>query len=303
MNNLLGLFTNNLLPVFLTAGAGALLGHYTDINPRTISQSIFYLFSPCFIFSLLTSSDIDNLLLLRVFLFTLALILILGGITWMSGRLFRLERKTQSSMILTAMFANSGNYGLPVALFAFGESALRIGSIFFASYMVLAYTIGVLVASMGSMSLIKAIKNLIKLPLLYAVIFALIVGGFGWKIPLPIARTTQLLGDATIPCMLLLLGLQLKSVSFRGAWLPIGAVSVMRLIVSPLLAFFLLRYFGFQGVEAQTIALQTGMPAAVITTMLTTEFNANPTFSSAGVFITTILSPFTLTPLLYFLGA
>ena len=206
-------------------------------------------------------------------------------------------------MLLATMFANSGNFGLPVVLFAFGESALRIGSIFFVTYMVLAYTVGVLVASMGSMSLLKAIGNLLKLPLLYAVILAVLTMSFGWRIPTPLDRTIKLLGDATIPCMLVLLGLQLKTVSFRGILFPIGAMSVLRLIASPLISILLLPLFGFNPLASQTITLQSGMPTAVITTMLATEYDADPAFSSACVFITTILSPLTLTPLLFLLGA
>lgn len=303
MKELLGLFLNNLLPVFLTAGAGALLGHFSEINPRTISQTILYLFSPCLIFTLLTTNNVSNSLLIQILGFTLVLVLILGGITWLIARLLRLEPKTQSSMLLATMFANSGNFGLPVVLFAFGESGLRIGSIFFVTYMVLAYTIGVLVASMGSMSFLKAIGNLLKLPLLYAVVLAVLTMSFGWEVPTPLERTINLLGDATIPCMLVLLGLQLKTVSLRGILFPIGAMSVLRLVASPLISFLLLPLFGFNPLASQTIALQSGMPTAVITTMLATEYDADPAFSSACVFITTILSPFTLTPLLYLLGA
>ncbi len=303
MNDLLGLFLNNLLPVFLTAGAGALLGHFSDINPRTISQIIIYLFSPCLIYTLLTTNNVNNLLLIQIFGLTLTIVLVIGGITWLIGRLLKLEPKTLSSMLLATMFTNSGNFGLPVVFFAFGEAALRIGSIFFVTNMVLAYTIGVLIASMGSMSFGRALGNLLKLPLIYAVILAVITVNLGWVIPIPLERTTKMLGDATIPCMLILLGLQLKRVSLKGTVLPVGTASVIRLVASPLLAILLLPIFGFNGLASQAITLQSGMPTAVITTMLSTEFEADPAFSSASVFITTLLSPITLTPLLLFLGA
>jgi predicted permease len=69
------------------------------------------------------------------------------------------------------------------------------------------------------------------------------------------------------------------------------------------LAILLLPLFGLTGVARQAITIQAGMPAAVLTTALATEFNSDPAFVTAAVFLTTLLSPLTLTPLLSFLGA
>ena len=79
--------------------------------------------------------------------------------------------------------------------------------------------------------------------------------------------------------------------------------SSMRLLVCPLLAVLFLPLFGLAGPARQAITIEAGMPAAVLTTMLATEFNSEPSFVTAAVFVTTLLSPLTLTPLLSFLGA
>jgi len=208
-----------------------------------------------------------------------------------------------TSMILTTMFTNAGNYGLPVVLFAFGETGLGIASLYFVTNICVAFTAGTLIASMGSMDFSKALANLFKLPLVYAVILAILFMNTGWSIPVPLERTTKLLGDATIPCMLILLGLQLKTVRLSDKLLPLGAVSVVRLLLSPLLAVILLPWFGLGGVASQALTLQAGMPTAVITTMLATEYDAEPSFATASVFLTTLISPLTLTPLMALLGA
>ena len=56
MIDLLTLFANNILPIFLAAGSGYLLSKYLKVIPRTISQVGFYIFSPCLVFMLLTNS-------------------------------------------------------------------------------------------------------------------------------------------------------------------------------------------------------------------------------------------------------
>jgi predicted permease len=77
----------------------------------------------------------------------------------------------------------------------------------------------------------------------------------------------------------------------------------MRLLIAPLLAIGLSRLFRMSGPSYQAVVLEAAMPAAVLTTILATEFDAEPTFVTTVVLITTLLSPLTLTPLLAFLGA
>jgi hypothetical protein len=125
----------------------------------------------------------------------------------------------------------------------------------------------------------------------------------GWQVPLPLERTTTLLGDASIPAMLVLLGMQLCKAEWAGRQLPIGLASGMRLLVSPILALLLAPFFGISGTARQAATLEAAMPAAVLNTVLATEYNAAPSLVTSIVFVTTILSPLTLTPLLAFLGA
>jgi hypothetical protein len=303
LNELITLFLNNLLPIFLIAGAGALLGHFFNIDPRSLSQLILYVLSPCLIFRLLTQNQLNGDLFGRVILFSLVFVAIIGAITWLIGILLRIERGNFSAMLMATLFVNAGNYGLPLVLFAFGENALSYASLFFVVNISLAYTLGTLIASMSSVNLWKAFLNLIKLPLIYAVILAFLIIKTGWEVPLPLERATKLLGDASIPCMLVLLGLQLKTANISGKILPISLAASLRLLVSPLLAIVLMPLFGLNGPASQALTLQTGMPTAVVTTMLATEYNSEPSFATAAVFISTLLSPLTLTPLLYLLGA
>jgi predicted permease len=303
LNGLLTLFLDNLLPVFLIAGAGFLLGILTDLDPRSLSQIILYIFSPCLIFILLTQSQVSNQQFLKIILFSLVFCFLMGSIAWLAGRLFHLDRGLLSSTMLTTMFTNAGNYGLPVVLFAFGEEALGYASIFFVINLSLAYTVGTVIASMGSVSFWKGILNLVKLPMIYAVLLAVVCMQTGWKIPQPLDRAVNLLADAAIPSMLVLLGLQLKSARLKGRTLPLTITSTLRLLVGPALALILLPLVGLTSAANQAIILEAGMPTAVITTVLAVEFNAEPAFATAAVLITTLLSPLTLTPLLSLLGA
>lgn len=303
MIDLFSLFLNNLLPIFLAAGAGYLLARVASFNPRPISQVIFYIFSPCLIFSILTRSELSNNDIVRVFAFTIVSILGVGLLTWIAGRAFKLDRRTMAGVLLASMFMNAGNYGLPVVLFAFGEDALSYASLLFVANAILSYTVGVIIASMGSVNLGQALLNLFKIPALYALILALVFMRTGWEIPLPLERTTTLLGDASIPAMLVLLGMRLRTANLEGRRIPIILASAMRLIVGPILALLLGPLFSLSGRARQAMILESAMPTAVLTTVLATEYDAAPSLVTSIVFVTTIVSPLTLTPLLALLGA
>ena len=60
MTNLLTLFANNLLPILLVAGTGYIAGKWLNVEARSISRVVFYLFSPCLIFDLLISSQLSS---------------------------------------------------------------------------------------------------------------------------------------------------------------------------------------------------------------------------------------------------
>jgi len=207
------------------------------------------------------------------------------------------------AVLLTTMFSNAGNYGLSLNLFAFGEKALAHASVYFVTMAILIYTLGVVIASLGSSSLSEAFVSLLKAPVVYAVVLALLFTEFGLRLPLPLDRTVNLLGDAAIPVLMVLMGVQLGRAKWDGQISALTVTNFMRLVIGPALALGLSLLFGLQGAARQAGISESAMPTAVINTVLATEFNVEPSFVSTVVFVSTLLSPITVTPLLAYLGA
>lgn len=303
MRELLVLFSNNILPIFLAAGGGFLIGKLLHVSPRPISQTAFFIFSPCLIFTLLTTSELSGADMGRMVGFTIVTALAVGGLTWMLGRALRLERRLLAAVLLTSIFNNSGNYGLSLNLFAYGETALAYASLYFVTQAIMIYSIGVLIASLGSSSIKESLIGLVKVPALYAVVLALVFITLDWQLPLFLDRTVTLLGDAAIPVLMVLLGLQLGHSRWEGQTLALSLSNVMRLVAAPAIALGFSFIFGLQGFARQAGITESAMPTAVVTTVLATEYNVEPSFVSTVVFVSTILSPLTVTPLLAYLGA
>jgi len=301
-NELFTTFTNNLLPILLIAAAGYILGISLTIDSRSIGRIVFYIFSPLLVFNLMVPSQLQLGQAAIAVGYTALFILIMGGIAYLFGKLFRLERPQLLVVILTVAFGNTGNYGLPLVKFAFGDEALAVASIFYVTTTILFNTAGVIIASLGHSDLKSAILGVFKLPIVYAVVIALIVKATGFEIPIPLAHTIEIAANGAIPAMIVLLGLELSKIQWSHSFRAMGVGVFTKLIIGPLIGVLLASWFGLQGHPHQASVMQTSMPAAVATTVVATEYNLEPSLVTAIVFLGTILSPLTLTPLIVILS-
>ena len=295
-------FANNILPIILLGGAGFALGKLLHIDPRSLGRVVFYVFSPVLIFDLLIQNQLKLTEAAVVIAFALCFILTIGLLTFLIGSFFKLERPVLVGILITTMFANTGNYGLPLVSFAFGEQALSYAGIYFVTTTLLFYTLGVFLASLGHMSFKEAIWGLFRIPTMYAVLLATVINVWRIEIPSPLARAVALAANGTIPLMLILLGVQLTHVEFSGNQRALQLSVSLRLVIAPLAALWFAALFGLQGFPRQASVTQASMPSMVSATVLATEYNLDPKLVTAVVFISTLLSPLTLTPLLVFLG-
>lgn len=299
---LLSTFANNILPIILLGGAGFALGKLLHIEPRSLGRVVFYVFSPVLIFDLLVKNQLKLSEAASVIAFTTTIVLTIGLITYILGRLLKVEQTPLISILITTMFANTGNYGLPLVSFAFGDQALPYAGIYFVTTTLLFYSLGVFLASLGHMTLRQAALGLFKVPTLYAVLLALLINALHVELPLAIDRAVELAAGGTIPLMLVLLGLQMTKVEFSKNLRALQLSVSLRLLLAPLLALLITALFGIQGFARQGAMTQASMPSMVSATVLAEEYHLDSRLIAAIVFVSTLLSPLTLTPLLVFLG-
>src|SRR5512138_2347231 len=295
-------FANNILPILLISGAGFALGKTLHVEARSLVRVVFYVFSPVLIFNLLRQNHLKLNEAIGVIALTLCVIASMGLLTFFLGSLFKLERSTLTALLITTMFANTGNYGLPLVSFAFGEKALSYAGIYFVTTTFVFYTVGVLIASLGHMNLKEAALGLFKIPTMYAVLLAILINTFQIQIPDPINRAVELAAGGTIPLMLILLGVELTRVQLSGSLRAMQLSVGLRLLIAPILALALAGLFGIQGFARQGSVTEASMPSMVSATVLATEYQLDSKLITAVVFISTLLSPLTLTPLLVFLA-
>ncbi len=295
------IFASDILPIFVLAAAGFVLARRFEASVKTLATVAFNALSPCLVFDQLVTAQVSGSQSIRVAVFCVLLTLAIGIVARLTSMPLRLDRMTLSSFLLVAMFSNSGNYALPVVLFAFGKDALAFASVYFVTSAILIYTAGILVAASGHGSVKLALARLFKVPAVYAVTAAVIVLATHTTVPVAVMRPIGLLSDAAIPIMLLVLGMQLERAVMPKHPAAVAAAVVLSLVVAPLIAFGLTALLGLTGAARQAAIIESSMPAAVITTVLALEFNLDASFSTSVVFFTTLLSPITLVLLIAYL--
>lgn len=302
MSLLLSILLNNIVPIFLAIGAGFALARFTRLDPSPISKAILYVFAPSFVFSLLTTIEIQPNEVVRIVAVCVASVLASGVLAWLVARAIGLERVMTSALMIVAMFTNSGNYGLSLNQLAFGDEAVARAVLYFVTSSTLTYTLGVYLASSGRLSAWGAFKSLLRIPTLYAVLLALLATLLKVKIPNPISTPIDILGRANIPVMLLLLGIQMAGAGRLVNWRELGLASALRLAVAPAIALGLVAVLNLTGPARQASVIEASMPTAVAVTVLATEFDVEPGFVTSSVFLSTLLSPISLTLLIAFLS-
>lgn len=295
-------FANNLLPIMLITTAGYILGKVLPVDSRSIGRMVFYIFSPLLVFNLMVTSQLNLKQALLTVGYTAAIITVMGLLAFTFGKIFKLERTHLLAVVLTVAFGNTGNYGLPLVKFAFGDEALAVASIFYVTTTILFNTVGVVIASLGHLDLKSAILGVFKLPILYAVIVALMVKGFGLQIPLPLSRTIEIAANGAIPAMIILLGLELAHIQWSQSLRATSLGVAIKLLLGPVVGLLFASLFGMSGHTRQGSVIEFAMPAAVATTVVATEYKLEPSLVTAIVFFGTLLSPLTLTPLIVLLS-
>jgi predicted permease len=203
--------------------------------------------------------------------------------------------------MLVVVCSNSGNYGLPVALLAFGREALAFASVYFLASSLFSYTGGILLAASGRRSLRDAVVGVIRVPAVYGAALAALSMAFEWALPAALMRPVTMMSDAALPVMILVLGMQLERATWPERPIMVAAAVGLSIVVTPLAAIGIAELVGLRGAAFQAGVLQASMPTAVITTILALEFDVTPNFVTSVVCLSTLLSPMTVTLLIAYL--
>jgi predicted permease len=301
--------TTAILPVLSVAAAGFVLGRVRDVDVDALAAVTIYVLTPALVFHSLATSPLSGGAVARVAVGVTAFTLGMVAVAETATRALGHDESLRGAVVLTSTFPNAGNYGIPLAAFAFGGVGRSTAVLYIAAQAVLMYAVGVYLASRSQAGTdLGAVREVFRLPLVYAVAAALLARAAG---VVPAADSTmmatlELTGNAAIPVMLLLLGIQLANNSYGAALGKVGTATALKLAAAPLLALGVVLALGFENLTvARVFVLECAMPAAITPLMLTIEYGGGegggvtaPEYVSTAIMVTTLLSVPVLTVLI-----
>jgi malate permease and related proteins len=293
-----------VLPAFLIFGAGFIGQKLLKLDIKSISTMSLYLMLPFLTFDTFYSNQL-NVEYFYMFLFTCLLALIMMTLTVLFGFFIKSDKTQMSAMLLGTIFPNSGNYGAPVAMFAFGAIGFQYAVIFMVIHAFLMNTIGIFIASYGSektTSIKDSLMRVIKMPVLYGFLFGVLFQLLNIELPSTIQDGISLVGSASIPTVMLILGMQLAEIKPQKFELKyVNTVTIFRMLISPLLAVVLVNFMPVNDMIKNVYILLAAMPIAANTTLLAVQFNVKPDLTSFTTLVTTLLSLLTIPLTLLFI--
>jgi malate permease and related proteins len=291
-------FVQSVLPVLLIGGLGYLLGRARTLDLAPITGLTVLVLVPAIVFDSLARATLPRDLLTRLVLHVGLQMAAVWAITALVARMAGWRGADEGGLLLATLFANSGNVGLPLALFAFGPDGLAIAGGWFAVMSIASSTIQPYLAARARVGVRGALGRVVRQPIIYAVAAGVIVNLSGWTLPAPVANASRLLAGGAVALMLLLLGLQLARLAVREEASGAALATAIRLVAAPPIAWGAGRLVGLEGLAFSVAVIQASTPVAITSALWALEFGARPALVSAAVVLSTAVSVVTLTVLL-----
>ncbi len=271
-----------LAPVFIVAGIGFIWARRGNAYPTDfIASLVMTIGTPSLVLSTLHRTRLEPAAFASMALACVLCMLVMAVIGYLVSRAFRQHWRV---LMPAFMYPNTGNMGLPVALYAFGDQGLALAVAFFLTLSSFQFTLGIAISG-GAANL----RSLVKNPIVISLVLALPLIFFDLKLPLWLGNTVDLLGGMTIPLMLLTLGVSLASIRLSdvASGMLIGA---LRIVLGAGVGWGIGVLLDLETLERAILVMQSAMPVAVFNYLLAVRANRSPEQVANVVMCSTVLS-------------
>ena len=277
-------------PVFLLAAIGyAWVKSGWDYDVEFVTRMSMSLATPVLIFVALVKTELEltaigNLAFASLISYTF-IILLIALILKAKGLELRIFWHP-------LVYGNTGNLGLPLALFAFGESGLSSAVIVFAVMAILSFSIGVWMVSGGG-----SVLKLGREPMVWGTLLGSLFLINGWQTPIWIMNTLDLIAQLAIPLMLITLGVALAKLRITHLRMALW-LSLVKLFICVAIPWVIGRWFHLDPIAFAALVIQVATPVAVTSYFLAQKYQGKADEAAGLVVVSTVMSVFYLPILL-----
>ena len=283
-----------LFPVFFIVGIGVFLGKKNpNIDTSFITTYSGNFGTPALVIFALTAGSVSFEVFANFFIYAIILLALFGIV----GLIFLvLMKKDYLRELPTFFLPNTGNMGIPICLFAYGELGMGMAASISSLVVLLHFTLNIFLAKRAF-----DFHTIIKSPAFYAIIVTVLFLYFEQPIPQFVMNTVMLLAYGMIVMILMSLGIaltQMKVFSFKDSIIT----SIGRVIIGPIIGLIVIKIFNLSGVGAGIVLIQSSMPSAILCYLIASMYSPKEIVDniSSTIVVSTLMSLITIPITLFF---
>lgn len=302
MNNLI--FTTNLVaPVFLIVALGYILrrlGMITDNFVKLSSKIVFSVSLPSLIFIELAEINLNQVFDFNMIVFIYAGTIISFLLIWFFAIPFIKEPTDRSVFIQGAFRGNYAIIGLALIFNLYGNSGLGKASITLAFTIPLYNILSVIILTVPlrnekELKITGTILEIVKNPLLLAVVAAVLFSSTGLTLPFTLSKTGSYLASLALPLALLGIGGFMSFSDVKVGLTKTLFSTIIKLVLIPISTTFIAYELGFSGIDLGILFILFACPTAIASFIMAEAMGSNSKLAANILLITTLGSIITIT--------
>lgn len=289
---------NVTLPIVALVGLGFGAQWKLRLDVPSLNRLLVFVIMPAFLIHFLSSARQPISELWPTIYFTAIQFVLLILLGWLAAKLFRLPMEFAPILAMATVYANVGNYGIPLVKLAFPERFMLHQSVITSMMTMLIVSVGawMLAPKREETGVLVRLKIAFETPVVPAVLVGMALRAAEIRLPAIVATPLELIGSTFPPLALFALGAQLAETG-RGA-LKVGPMSlllVLKLMLAPALTWGLAIALSIPDDLTELYVVAAATPVGVLLALFCAEYDRQPRFVSGAVLISTLLSPIFVT--------
>ena len=275
--------------IFIVLGFIAKKTFKEQIDDKTIILINVYFLQVFLTFWGLLVRPIDISLLYAPSIYFAIVIVVLLITATLAHKFFK-DKKEYSIAMVAAVIGNTGNLGIPLGIAIFGEESIPYTTAINLVNIFIIYTIGVYYYSRGSFDVKTSLKNIVKLPILWAAMLAITLSANSYQASEAIMKTLMMGAYASMTMQLFLFGIYLYGTKIKEISKKLLIwVMGFKFVVLPAIAFTVLSFIDLEPMIKGIIFIELLMPLAVANVNFASLYECKPRLVTALVFISSFI--------------
>jgi predicted permease len=257
--------------IAVVIGVGWLLGrggHLGEHGREVLTRLAFHVASPALLFTTLAGADLSVVFSSRLLVTALSTFAVAGVFVAVgTARRWGVGRTTIGA--LCSGYVNSGNLGIPIAVYVLGDASLVAPVLLFQLVLITPVALTVLDLSGADGRdgpLWRRLLTPLRNPIALGSLAGVAVAASGLRVPAPVLDPLTLIGNMSVPAVLLAFGISLcgSTMPLRGADRhPVLLAVALKTVGQPVLAWALAAgVFGLRGDRLLDVVVTSALPAA-----------------------------------------